>query len=305
MRRGLPGSKPAGILLSVLAYVAAGTVAVAAARSFPSAGPLLVVAVGCAAATTTVFAASLIVGNSSMFDPYWSVAPAAIAGYYMWLEWPEPAPRQLLVTALVLLYAVRLTANFYRDWPGLAKEDFRYVGFRHRFPRAYWVVSYLGIHLFPASMVYVGCLPLYAVARSGALPLGPFDAAGAVVMLAAVVVAFAADGQLRRFRREPGHAGKCIDDGLWRFSRHPNYLGEIATWWGLYLFALASGSAWWWTGIGAAAITVMFVFISVPMMERRALATREGYREYRARTPMLLPSLWPSRAGSRPGDSTL
>ena len=75
--------------------------------------------------------------------------------------------------------------------------------------------------------------------------------------------------------------GRSIRTGLWAHSRHPNYLGEIATWWGLWLFALAAAPRWWWTVIGAAAITVMFVFVSVPMMEKRALATREGYREYR------------------------
>ena len=66
-----------------------------------------------------------------------------------------------------LLYALRLTSNFYRDWPGLQKEDFRYVSFRERFGKAYWPVSFLGIHLFPTIMVYLGCLPLYAVTRTG------------------------------------------------------------------------------------------------------------------------------------------
>ena len=79
--------------------------------------------------------------------------------------------------------------------------------------------------------------------------------------------------------------------GCGRYSRHPNYLGEITTWWGLWLFALAASPRWWWTVAGAAAITLMFVFVSVPMMEKRALATRAGYREYRERTPMLLPGL--------------
>lgn len=81
--------------------------------------------------------------------------------------------------------------------------------------------------------------------------------------------------------------------GLWAHSRHPNYLGEIMTWWGLWLFALAAGPGWWWTVTGALAITLMFVFVSVPMMEKRALATRQGYRQYRQETPMLLPGRRP------------
>ncbi len=84
-----------------------------------------------------------------------------------------------------------------------------------------------------------------------------------------------------------------MEHGLWALSRHPNYLGEVTTWWGLWLFALATGLEWWWTVAGAVAITVMFVLVSAPWMERRMSATRVGYEEYRGRTPMLLP--WPRR----------
>jgi steroid 5-alpha reductase family enzyme len=119
--------------------------------------------------------------------------------------------------------------------------------------------------------------------------LGWLDAVAIVVLMGAIVLAFVADEQLRVFRRDPLNQGRCIASGLWAYSRHPNYLGEIATWWGLWLFALAAGIRWWWTVVGAVSVTLLFVFLSVPMMERRALATREGYGEYRERTPMLIP----------------
>ena len=136
--------------------------------------------------------------------------------------------------------------------------------------------------------MYLGCLPLFAVLK-GSARLNWLDIVAAIVVLGAVLLAFAADEQLRVFRRDPVNKGRVMSDGLWRHSRHPNYLGEIAVWWGLYLFALAAGLRWWWTGIGALAITMMFVFVSVPMMERRQLATRDGYGEYAAETPALLP----------------
>jgi steroid 5-alpha reductase family enzyme len=80
-----------------------------------------------------------------------------------------------------------------------------------------------------------------------------------------------------------------MDVGLWSRSRHPNYLGEIATWWGLWLLGLAAGFEWWWTVAGALGITLMFVFASIPMMEKRLLRMRPEYASYRAKTPMLLP----------------
>jgi steroid 5-alpha reductase family enzyme len=162
-------------------------------------------------------------------------------------------------------------------------------------------VSFFGIHLFPTIMVYLGCLPLYPVMTARGSSLSWLDVVAALLTLGAVALAFAADEQMRAFRRDARNMGLSMDSGLWAHSRHPNYLGEVSTWWGLFLFALAHGLAWWWTGVGALAITVMFVFVSVPMMERRALTTRLGYREYREVTPMLLPAL---RRASRAEDRT-
>ena len=272
-----------------MSYGVAFGVAVAAVGAVRPGHPLLVIAVGDLAATVAIFAISVALDNSSVYDPYWSVKPAVIAGYYLWTLDSGVGARQLLVAGLVFLYSLRLTTNFYRDWPGLTKEDFRYLRFRRRFPRYYWPVSFVGIHFFPTLMVYLGCLPLFGVMRSGGAPLGPLDGAGTAVMLGAIMLAFAADEQLRSFRANPQNAGRSIERGLWRCSRHPNYLGEVGTWWGLYLFALAAGPRWWWTAVGAVAITLMFVFVSIPLMEERAVKTREGYQQYRERTPRLLP----------------
>ena len=284
-------SRAAGVAISAAAYVAALAVAVLVVRATGVAAPLAQLALGTLTATAVIFVVSVAFDNSSMYDPYWSLQPLAIAGYYVWAGWGDLSGRQILVTVLVLLYALRLTSNFYRDWPGLAKEDFRYANFRRRFGRLYWPVSFLGIHLFPTVMVFIGCLPMYAIASRGADGLGWLDAVATLVTIGAIALAFLADEQLRGFRDNPANRGWCMRTGLWARSRHPNYLGEITTWWGLWLFALSAGPVWWWTGVGAAAITLMFVFVSVPMMETRALATRAGYEDYRRQTPMLLPDL--------------
>ena len=284
-------SRPASVLISMGAYVAAFFVAAATIRIFRPEHPLLAIAVADLAATVFVFLVSVSVNNSSIYDPYWSVKPVVIAGYYLFSVAPEGSARGWLVFCLILLYAVRLTSNFYRDWPGLVKEDFRYVNFRKRFPGSYWAISFLAIHLFPTIMVYLGCLPMYAVFTGAPSPLNLFDLAGALVLVGAVTYAFTADEQLRRFREDPANSGKTISTGLWGLSRHPNYLGEISTWWGLYLFALAVGLEWWWTGIGALAITLLFMFASIPMMEERMSATRADYSEYRKSVPSLLPKL--------------
>ena len=275
--------------MSLTAYVAAMAAAVLVVRVLDLGHPLADLGVGTLVATSVVFAFSVLADNSSIYDPYWSLQPLAIAGYYVWAGWTRLDARLVIVTCLIFLYSLRLTSNFYRDWPGLDKEDFRYVEFRQRFGKAYWPVSFLGIHLFPTIMVYLGCLPLYALTRPGAAGPGAFDVLGLVVILGAVILAYLADDQLRRFRVEPANSGQVVGVGLWAVSRHPNYLGEVLTWWGLWLFALGAGLRWWWTLAGAAAITVMFLTVSIPWMERRMLATREGYGRYREETPVLLP----------------
>jgi steroid 5-alpha reductase family enzyme len=291
MNERLRRSRGLSLLVSGLTYVLALLVAAFVARATGLSHPLALTAAGTVSATVVVFALSVVLDNSSIYDPYWSLQPLALAGYYLWAGRQHLDARLLLVTALIFLYALRLTSNFYRDWPGLAKEDSRYRAFRVRFGRGYWPMSFMGIHLFPTLMVYLGCLPLFGISRPSRSGLGWLDAVGAVVVLAAIGLAFAADEQLRAFRASGDNQGRLMTRGLWARSRHPNYLGEVATWWGLWLFALATGLRWWWTIAGAASITLMFVFASVPMMEKRLLASKAGYREYREAVPMLLPTI--------------
>lgn len=291
MPNGLRRRRATAVAISLAAYLIALAAAYLVLKALGPLPPLAAVAGGTGVATVVIFLGSVMVNNSSLYDPYWSLQPLGIAVYYLWLGWDRVGARGLLVAVLVFLYALRLTTNFYRDWPGFEHEDFRYRDFRRRFGRAYWLVSFLGIHLFPTIMVYLGCLPLYAVYFVGTDNLGWLDLVAAAVLVGAVGLALVADEQLRRFRREPNQRGRLLQTGLWAYSRHPNYLGEILTWWGLWLFAVAAAPGWWWAGVGAVAITSMFVLVSVPLMEKRMMATRAEYHAYREATPMLLPAL--------------
>ena len=188
--------------------------------------PLARLGLGTLAATLAVFVCSLLANNSSLYDPYWSLQPLAIAVYYLFSLSDAVDARAIVVSALVFLYALRLTSNFYRDWPGLTHEDFRYRGFRARSGRWYWLVSLFGIHLFPTLMVYLGCLPLYGIMNAAAGPLVWLDAVAALVVLAALVLAFVADEQLRAFRHEEGDRGKSIRSGLWVSPGTPTTWGR-------------------------------------------------------------------------------
>jgi steroid 5-alpha reductase family enzyme len=284
-------SRARSFLVCAAAYLAAAIAAAATARLVSHASPLWVAALADVAATVVVFAFSVGLDNSSLYDPYWSVAPVAIALYWLSGFAVDLSLRRVVLLALLLLWAVRLTVNWVGRWRGLADEDWRYAEYR-RFGAGYWPISFLGFHLFPTVLVFLGCLSMAAVLRPEAGVIGALDLVAVVVTLTAVVVEAAADRQLRSFLRakEPD---QILDTGLWALSRHPNYFGEVLFWWGLYIFGLAANPSWWWTIIGPIAITSLFLGVSVPMMDRRMLSRHPGYAAHMLTRSALVP--WPQR----------
>jgi steroid 5-alpha reductase family enzyme len=288
-------SRARGFLWIAAAYLSALAVAWAVVGRFGAAAhPLRSVAYADLAATMVVFVFSVAVDNSSVYDPYWSVAPLVIAPWLALQPSAEAAPwaRRVVVCALVAFWSVRLTYNWARGFEGLGYEDWRYVDIRRKTGRAYWPASLAGIHLFPTVQVYLGCLPLYP-ALTSARPLGLLDALAAAVTLGAVLIEAVADEQLRRFRRA-GKSGEIMAQGLWAYSRHPNYFGEVGFWWGLLLSGLAADPGALWSGLGALSITAMFVLVSIPMLDRRSAARRPAYADHMKRVSMLVP-WWPRR----------
>jgi steroid 5-alpha reductase family enzyme len=271
-----------------LAYAAALVVALAAGWALRDRHPILVAAAADFAATLVVFGFSVGYGNSSLYDPYWSAAPLPIAIYWT----GAPGLRQLLILALVALWGVRLTGNWAARWRGIGDEDFRYQEIRRRTGRLYWPASLVSIHLMPTIWVFLGLLPLYpALARPN--PITVLDVTALVVTAAAIAIEAAADRQLRVFLRTRRDPEAVLDKGLWARCRHPNYLGEVLFWWGLYLFGVAAEPAWAWSGVGPLSITLLFVFVSVPWMDRRLLLRHPAWAQTMKSLPALLP--WPRR----------
>ncbi|MFP4378118.1 MAG: DUF1295 domain-containing protein [Spirochaetales bacterium] len=241
-----------------------------------------------AAATLFVFVASRLSGNSSMYDPYWSLAPPVIVlfwiaayrggigaafegsstGAVLWLS--------LLLLAFVV-WSVRLTANWVRRWHGFGDEDWRYGMLKGQFGRAEIVIDFIGVHFFPTLIVFVGLVPVAFALQRTASMADPFSmltlVAGGLLLTAAIGLEWVADNQLAAFRSDPSTGGKILRTGIWGVVRHPNYIGEMLFWWGVWALSYAAGVELW-TLVGPVAMTAMFLGISIPMMNRR-LASRE------------------------------
>jgi steroid 5-alpha reductase family enzyme len=296
-RRPAAGERARGRAVLALAYAAALAVGAAVGRAVHGDHhPILVAAAADLAATVVVFGFSVRFGNSSLYDPYWSVAPIPIALY-----WASSAGeggsglRRAWVLGIVCVWGVRLTANQLARWRGLADEDFRYVELRARGGRAYWPLSLVGIHLMPTLWVFLGLLPVYAALAGPGRPWNGLDVVACVVAGGAVAVEAVADLQLRAFVRTRRDQAAILDTGLWARSRHPNYLGEVLFWWGLFLSGVAAAPRWGWTVVGPISITLLFLLVSVPWMDRRMLSRHPAWAERLRSTPALVP--WPRRRG--------
>ncbi len=291
------GAKRRGLTWVAVAYVAAGLVAWVVGAWMLGRGyhPMWAAAGADIVATLVIFGFSVAFDNSSFYDPYWSVAPLPIVAFYAFRPEADDAAvlRQILVAGLVFAWGIRLTWNWMRGWTGLDHEDWRYVDFRKSMGKLYWAVSFTGIHMMPTLWVLGGCLSLWAAMTSSA-PIGLLDVLAVLVTAAGIVIEGTADNQLRAFVDREPPPGTILKEGLWGWSRHPNYFGEITFWWGIWLFGVAVGAPWW-TALGPLSITLLFVFISLPLIEKRHLARRPGYAEHQKRVSVLVP--WPPKQG--------
>lgn len=279
------------VALSCLGAISAAAITLQFLSQFH---PLVQLLIANVVATLVVFGFSVAFKNSSFYDPYWSVAPIVIAGYFVWLGSDARLARQVLVFLLVLIWGIRLTANWLHGWRGLAHEDWRYVSLKEQSGILWWPLSLVGIHMLPTILVFAGCVALYPALVLGDRGLNWIDGVASAVGAASVYLEYRADAELHRFRANRASAAEVLKTGVWSWCRHPNYLGEIGFWISLYLFGLAAiEGSYAWTNIGPAAMVLLFVFVSIPMIEHKLAEEKPGYRDYQAATFALLPfSAW-------------
>lgn len=225
------------------------------------------------AATIVVFIASMIFNNSSLYDPYWSVIPVFIV--LLWIiKFEEYNLTALAIFVGVFVWGLRLTTNWMKDFKGYSHEDFRYVDFRRKFGKLYWLISFLGIHMFPTLIVYIAMYPIYYV-LSITTTYEIFIYIGVIIMILGALISYIADGELRAHKQSGNKSS--IMTGLWAYSRHPNYFGEVTFWFGASVISLADGFNLV-CFIGFIAMFLLFNLYSVPKMEDKLLKNKPNYQ---------------------------
>lgn len=205
----------------------------------------------------------------------------------------------ILVSLLATIWAARLSIRIYLRNKG-KPEDFRYRAWREQWGKTFVLRSFLQVYMLQGSLIFIIALPLTLVNLYGPLVVpGSIPDLIALVGLLAWLKGFyfetVGDWQLARFMKNPDNKGKIMDQGLWRYTRHPNYFGEATMWWGI---ALISSASLYLTGsvvltlapfIGAATITFLLLKVSgVPLLEAR-FAGNPAWEVYRARTSVFIP----------------
>ena len=237
-------------------------------------------------ATILIYLGSVLLKNSSLYDPFWSVAPVPIV-LYLSIQSENSILLKMLVLFPILLWAARLTRNWAISWEGFDHEDFRYIDLKNTNKYKAEFNNFFGIHLFPTFIVNICLYPLLYIFIND-VDVNVYIYISSIITFLAVILEAVADEQMRKFRSDPKNKGKTMKYKLWRYSRHPNYLGEIGFWFGIYFMGISSGFAPLWLIVCPLAMLLLFVLVSCPMMDERSLKNRPNYREYMDNTSQLM-----------------
>lgn len=275
----------------IVSYVFAFFISIIIGMIFNFLHPLLMILFADIVATIVIFIISTILKNTSLYDPYWSLAPLLIALYYLLFPLTSSITnyRFIIVFLLVFTWSIRLTFNWLRQWRGLKHEDWRYTMYREKKGKTFWLTNLIGLHLMPTLQVYLGSMSLYPALSLRIKPIWIVDIVAIFITVTAILIESIADQQLYNFIKIRESHEENITTGLWKYSRHPNYFGEILFWWGLYIFALASDVSYYWVIIGPISITILFNILSIPIMERRNLKRKPDYAIYQKYVSKLIP----------------
>ncbi|MEE1782439.1 DUF1295 domain-containing protein [Streptomyces sp. SP17BM10] len=236
------------------------------------------------------FVVGVRTGRHRAVDVAWGLAFAelALVGYLL-SDGHGGLGRRMLVTVLVVVWGVRLSAHLWWRARGLP-EDRRYAQMLARVPEGPARVRYAlrKVYLLQAALVWFVSLPVQAAQY---VPSPPGALAWAGVALWAVGLGFEAvgDRQLARFKADPAGRGQIMDRGLWRYTRHPNYFGDACVWWGVFLLVADTPVGWAFV-LSPVLMTWLLAYGSgKPMLERQMAARRPGWAEYAARTSGFFP----------------
>lgn len=240
-----------------------------------------------ALAMTVLWLISLKLKDASIADPFWGTGFILVSWFAVALNgggnW-----RAVLLATLVTIWGLRL--SLFLLWRNSGHgEDSRYAEMRRHHGDRFWWVSLFTVFLLQGLLLWFIAFPVQAVSSvSQTPPFSALDAAGVLIWCVGFMFETFGDWQLARFKANSQNAGKVLDKGLWRFTRHPNYFGDFCIWWGLFGIAAAGGC--WWTVASPVVMSLLLLKVSgVTLLEKTIVQRRPEYEDYIRRTNAFFP----------------
>ncbi len=232
------------------------------------------------------FAVSLIKKRNDVADVAWGLG-------FVLMTWTSfffsgtSGTRGILAGILVSIWGLRLAWHIHRRNKGRA-EDYRYLAWRKEWGKWFYPRSYAQVYLLQGLFLFLIVIPVLLINKSAGTALGILDLLGVAVWIFGFYFEAVGDAQLARFIKNPENKGKLMQSGLWAYTRHPNYFGEVTQWWGLWLVALSIPNGWFGI-IGPITITFLILKVSgIPMLEKK-MAENPKFAEYKRMVSVFIP----------------
>ena len=276
-----------GLLVFLIVYIAAFIAGLLSYLLFfnEKMDELLALFLADTVSTVVVFIVGVIVGSASIYDPYWSVQTVFIYIPLM-IKYNNFSVGAFIYLFAILFWSVRLTINFIKGFDDLSYIDWRYKMLKEKSGPFYQIVNFTGIHMFPTIVVFLASIPAYLYIMND-MTFEPLNIIGLLIMTFATIIELVSDRDMRKFKEVRTSNKEIINVGLWKYSRHPKYFGEIMFWYGVALTFILSNIGMWYSIIGAILNTLLFIFISVPMEENHLKEYKEGFEEYKKKNVFL------------------
>ena len=235
--------------------------------------------------TIVVYLGGVSLNNASVYDPYWSILPMILVPFFI-NETIGFNVYTSIIMVFVEIWGLRLTMNWFLRFKNLKIQDWRYTHIQNKHPKLWPLISFFGIHILPTIVVFMGLLPVFAYvdAFEKKVEINGTYFISCIVCFIAIVIEMLADAQMNTFKKNPENVGKINRNGLWKKSRHPNYFGEILFWFSMFLFNLSVRSDLWILIFCPLIIFLLFISVSIPMLEKRQANNKVGYLEYKKET---------------------
>jgi steroid 5-alpha reductase family enzyme len=231
---------------------------------------------------------SIIIKNVSIVDIFWGTGFVITCGYYF-LMTQNYGIRNFILISMVTIWGLRLSA--FIGWRNKGKgEDFRYREFRKKYgENRYWWISFFQTFLLQGLLMWLISAPLLGAQFSGqGESIGTLDYIGIIVWTIGIIFEAGGDFQLARFRSDPANKGKVLNTGFWKYTRHPNYFGDTAVWWGYGIICISAGS--YFPALGSLLMTALIIKVSgVALLEKSLSVQKPQYKEYIEKTSPFLP----------------